>query len=220
MAKVREIYVSWRSGKGARRRLVGSIKRSANDGITFRYLEAGAKTAEKEGFTGYTGFPLDYKVIYEERDLDIFSLRLTPFERKENPKVLRFWEAEGVTDKFELLALTQGLLPTDNYEFLGIFYPDKGFRFVTDIAGLSHTEVKVGSIKSGDSIDYLLEDNEHAFKGKAVKLLKAGNAIGYIKNVHNSIFLDSKAKLKLTVKEVEENGIVKNIFLTVDSSYS
>ncbi|MCU0440889.1 MAG: hypothetical protein MUE96_00680 [Bacteroidia bacterium] len=219
MIKVREIYVSWRSGDGSRRKLVGVLKRSANKGITFQYLSEDGKEAEKEGFEGYSGFPLDYSAIYKERDLDIFSLRLVPLERKESSKILHFWEAEGVTDKFELLALTQGLLPTDNYEFLGLFYPKKGFKFVSDIAGLSHFKIESGLIKVGDVLDYKIESHKHAFKKKAVKLIWQTTEIGYIKNVHNNIFLESNKKLNVSVKQIEENGIVKNIFITIDSTF-
>jgi len=219
MVRVREIMVTWKSGVGARRKIVGVIKRSATNGITFRYIESGCIDAKKEGFNGYTGFPLDNNKVYEEKNLDIFSLRLVPFERKESATVLKFWEAEGITDKFDLLALTQGLLPTDNFEFLGLFYPTKNFKFVTDVAGLSHNKIPKGLVSVSDSIEYIIEDNANAYKGKAIKLLKNDVEIGYIKNVHNNIFLETKEKLKLTVRGIEENGKVKNIFLLVDSTY-
>lgn len=219
MVRVREIKVTWKSGVGARRKIVGVLKRSATNGITFQYSKSGCHEAIEEGFSGYTGFPLDYEKIYEEKNLDIFSLRLVPFERKESATVLKFWEAEGIKDKFDLLALTQGLLPTDNFEFLGLFYPTKNFRFVTDVAALSHISLPKGSIKIGDTIEYTIEDNNHAFKKKAVKLFKDEFEIGYIKNVHNNIFLEANEKIKLTVKGIEENGIIKNIFLLVDSTY-
>jgi len=220
--RFREIYLSWRKEKGSRRKIVGVIKRTATDGITFRYIKEGVEEAKKEGFKEYSGFPLNYDKVYSENNLDIFSLRLVPFERKDNKKLLEFWSAEGVTDKFDLLALTQGLLPTDNFEFLGKFTPAKGFRFVTDIAGLSHIELEKDTVKKGDIINYEFETNENAFDGKAVKVFKNKIHIGYIKLIHDSIFkkIKNNKKLSLKVKEVDQNGHIRNIFIEVDSTYS
>jgi len=219
--RFREIYLSWRKEKGSRRKIVGVIKRTATDGITFRYIKEGVEEAKKEGFKEYSGFPLDYNNIYSENNLDIFSLRLVPFERKNNKKLLEFWSAEGVTDKFDLLALTQGLLPTDNFEFLGSYNPTKGFKFVTDIAGLSHIELEKDTVKKGDILNYEFENNKNATGGIAVKVFKDKTHIGYIKLIHDSIFkkVKSNKKLSLKVKEVDQNGRIRNIFIEVDSTY-
>ncbi len=214
--KVREILLSWRKERGSRRKVVGVLKRTATTGITFRYLKKGALEAKEEGFKEYPGFPLDFNKIYQENDLDIFSLRLIPFDRKDNLKLIEFWEAQGVTDKFDLLALTQGMLPTDNFEFLGNFNPQKNFRFVTDLAGLSHIKLENGSVKIGDKLTYIFKENRKSLKGRAVIVFKGEMKVGFIKIVHDNIFLNSKNKrLSLTVKEVEQNGMIKNIFVLV-----
>lgn len=217
--KVREIYLSWRKGKGGPRKLVGVLKRTPSNGITFKYLKDGVEDAKTEGFKEYAGFPLSYEKVYQENDLDIFSLRLIPFDRKDNIQLLKFWEALGCKDKFDLLALTQGLLPTDNFEFLGLYNPSKGFKFVTDLAGLSHLSLLRGLVSVGDVLNYEIEANVHAFRGSAVKVYKGNHHIGYIKNVHNNIFLKTSKDLKLVVKEIEQNGIMKNIFVVVDSNF-
>jgi len=215
--KVREIHLSWRKGIGSRRRIVGKLIRTSTNGITFRYLEKGCKEAKEEGFSEYPGFPINYKALYQEDDLDIFSLRLISFERKDNLKLLKFWEAEGVTDKFDLLALTQGKLPIDNFEFLGLFNPAKGFKFVTDIAGLSHLQLERGVVNIGDKLTYEFESSENAYFKRAVKVFKNDLHIGYIKNIHNNIFLNlAPNTLLLTVKDIEQNGIIKNIFVLVN----
>ncbi len=221
MRKFREIYLSWRKEKGSRRKIVGVIKRTATDGITFRYIKEGVEEAKKEGFKEYAGFPLNYDKSYSEINLDIFSLRLVPFERKDNKKLLDFWLASGVTDKFDLLALTQGLLPTDNFEFLGKFNPTKGFKFVTDIAGLSHIELEKDTVKNGDKLSYVFESNKDATDGRAVKVFKGDIHVGYIKLIHDHIFKNVKGnkKLSLIVKEVDQNGHIRNIFIEVDSTY-
>ena len=221
MIRFREIYLSWRKEKGNRRKIVGVIKRTSTNGITFRYIKKGVEEAIKEGFKEYSGFPLDYDKVYSENNLDIFSLRLVPFERTDNKTLLEFWAAEGITDKFDLLALTQGLLPTDNFEFLGNFNPSKGFKFVTDIAGLSHINLDKDEIKKGDKLYYEFEQNENAYNERAVKVFKGNTHIGYIKLIHDQIFLKVKGnkKLNLTVKEVDQNGRIRNIFIEVNSTY-
>lgn len=217
--KVRTIYLSWRKGKGGRRKLVGILKRTATNGIVFKYLKEGVKDAESEGFKEYPGFPLRFDKEYKEDDLDVFSLRLIPFDRKDNIQLLKFWEAEDVSDKFDLLALTQGILPTDNFEFLGVFNPYKRFKFVTDLAGLSHLSLEKGTLSKGDVLNYEIEFHDKAFGKKAIKVFKSNTHIGYIKNVHNNIFLQTPKKIKLSIKEIEQNGIIKNVFVLVDSTF-
>ena len=53
MKAIGSIYLSWRKGKGSRRKIVGIIKRNVNDGIRFSYIEKGIKEAQSEGFTPY-----------------------------------------------------------------------------------------------------------------------------------------------------------------------
>ena len=217
--KVREIFISWRKGKGSRRNLIGVLKRTASNGITFRYLKEGVEKAKQEGFREYPGFPIDYTKDYQEGDLDIFSLRLIPFERKDNPQLLKFWEANDVSDKFNLLALTQGLMPTDNFEFLGLFNPTREFRFVTDLAGLSHLALEKGSVEVGDVLTYEKEGNTLAYKNIAIRVFKRDQQVGYIKNIHNNVFIMAKGEIKLSVKALEQNGVIKNIFVLVDCTY-
>jgi hypothetical protein len=215
--RIREIYLSWRKGPGHRRKLVGVLKRTSTDGITFKYLKEGVEEAQKEGFSSYPGFPVVYDKTYSEKDLDIFSLRLIPLDRKDNAKSLSFWEATDVKDKFDLLALTQGILPTDNFELLGLFNPSKQFRFVSDLAGLTHLQLEKGTVREGDQLTYQTKRNVNAFRDTAVAVYKGEKLIGYIKNIHNNIFLSTSHKLKLTVKSVDQNGHIRKIFVLIDS---
>lgn len=215
--KVREIYLSWRKGTGHRRQLVGLLRRTATNGITFQYLENGVEAAKKEGFDSYPGFPVEYGKVYAENDLDIFSLRLVPFERKDNQRSLSFWEATGVQDKFDLLALTQGILPTDNFELLGLFYPSKQFRIVSDLTGLSHLELERGTVAEGDELTYKIVNNSRAFRDKAVEVYKWEKKVGYIKNVHNNIFLKAKQPIRVKVKSIDQNGKIRKIFVLIES---
>lgn len=215
--KINRIYLSWRKEKGSRRNLVGVLKRTANEGITFEYTKIGVEKAQKDGFNGYPGIPLDISKKYKENSLDIFSLRLLPLDRADSKKHLSFWHAEKEEDKFNILALTQGLSASDNFEFLGLYHPEKGFRFVTDIAGLSHLEEPLtkDSIHVGDPITYEIERSEHAYKGLAVKLYKGNLQLGYVKNIHNAIFINSKYKLDIQVCAIDQNGTIRQIFVQV-----
>jgi hypothetical protein len=215
--KVRLIYLSWRKEKGARRKLVGVLKSTATNGILFKYLKEGVEDARKEGFVEYPGFPIDFDKEYHEDNLDIFSLRLIPFERADRSKYLSFWEAANISDKFSLLAYTQGFSQTDNFEFLGLFHPKVGLKFVTDLAGISHLldEISKDSLKIGDKLSYEIEYNSLAFKSRAVKIYKGDVHLGYIKNVHNNVFIEAKSKIDLEVKSLDQNGIIKQIFVIV-----
>jgi len=215
--KVREIYLSWRKGPGHRRKLVGILKRTSTDGISFRYLKEGVEEAQKEGFSSYPGFPVAFDKTYSEKDLDIFSLRLIPFDRKDNLKSLSFWEATDVKDKFDLLALTQGILPTDNFELLGLFNPSKHFRFVSDLAGLSHLKLEKGTVSEGNQLTYQIKRSVNAFRDTAVLVYKGEKLIGYIKNIHNNIFLNTSHTIRLTVKSVDQNGHIRKIFVLIES---
>lgn len=216
--KVRRIYISWRKGRGSRRKIIGVIERTVLTGITFRYLKEGAEKALEDGFKEYPGFPLVYDKPYKEDDLDVFGLRLLSSDRPDYSKHLKFWEAEGITDKFTLLALTQGLLPTDNFEFLGLYNADNKLKFVTDISGLSHIELSKDLVMPGDQLIYEIEANKNAYHDKAVKVFKNDLHVGYIKNIHNHVFITSPKKYNLTVKSIDQNGIIRQIFVLVESS--
>ena len=214
--KIREIYLSWRKGTGHRRAIVGILKRTPANGITFKYLKKGVEEAQKEGFNSYPGFPVDFDKIYSEKDLDIFSLRLVPFDRKDNLKSLSFWEATDIPDQFDLLALTQGILPTDNFELLGLFNPSRHFRFVSDLAGLTHLQVENGSVKAGDILTYQTKRNSRAFRDTAVEVFKGEKRIGNIKNIHNNVFINASHKIKLTVKSTDQNDFIRKIFVLIE----
>jgi len=215
--KVRRIYVSWRKGRGDRRKLIGIIERTIQEGITFQYLRKGVESAINEGFKDYPGFPVDYEKKYSENNLDIFGLRLLPSDRPDFQKYLDFWEAREIKDKFVLLALTQGILPTDNFEFLGYFNPDKNLKFVTDLSGLSHLELPRNTVIPGDRLEYCTEISEYSFEQRAIKVFKGDQHLGYIKNVHNHPFLKSKKPLTITVKSLDQNGTIRQIFALVEN---
>jgi hypothetical protein len=70
MKAIGNIHLIWRLGKGSRRISVGTIKKSASEGIRFQYNQEGVKQAKKLGFVHYEGFP-DTDKVYTENVIEI-----------------------------------------------------------------------------------------------------------------------------------------------------
>ena len=118
-----------------------------------------------------------------------------------------FWDvkSEYRNDKFMLLANTQGMLPTDNFEFLADFELTPGFSLITEICGLSKNKFQSGFLSAGDLLRWEKEPvNE--FDKFAVHIFKEEIAIGYIKHIHSKLFYQEEGKdLKVTVKSFDQN---------------
>lgn len=210
------IFLSWRQGSGHRRHIVGVLKKSAVIGVTFEYLSNGVEKAKEQGFIPYTEFP-ELDKVYSENVLDIFSSRLTKSERSDISEFYKFWEISEKRneDKFYLLAHTQGFLPTDNFEFLADYHPISDLKFLTDLAGVSHLKLPVDTISVGDELTFIKEYNNEK-DPKAIRIFKGTKTIGYIKKVHCNVFHKSKGdKLKLRIKAIEKNGVIKRVFVKV-----
>jgi hypothetical protein len=207
MKEIGYIYLSWREGLGKGRHIVGVLKRNATLGVRFSYIAKGVESAQKDGFSPYTEFP-DLKKEYSVNVLEIFSQRLIKSERS---------DSKYKDDNYYLLAHTQGLNPSDNFEFLADYNPNESLRFLTDLANLSNLQLPAGFVKTGDILTYSLEPNNE-FDDKAVRVFKGKQEVGYIKRIHSRIFYKQKGnQLKLHVKAVEQNGIIKRIFVKVCS---
>jgi hypothetical protein len=210
------IYLVWRKGKGSRRRIVGKIKRNATDGVRFEYIISGVIEAQKEGFTPYIDFP-DTSKIYTENVLDIFGQRLIKSDRSDIQKYHDFWSIDPryKEDKFYLLAYTQGMLSTDNFEFLAESHPVKDLKFVSEICGLSHSKLSPDTLSIGDKLTWKLEKDNPIDKS-AVKVFKNSIEIGYVKLIHSRIFHKKlKSLLKITVKSIDKNGILNRVFIDI-----
>lgn len=214
MKEVGKIYLSWRESLGGRRYIVGVLKRNATEGIRFSYLIKEVEKAIKNGFSPYTEFP-DINKEYTDNVLEVFGQRIMKSERADISDFYDFWEIDPQfqDDKYYLLAHTQGLNPTDNFEFLADYNPHKDFRFLTDLAGLSHTRLKADEVKPGDILTYKLEPS-NLYDRYAVQVFKGDKEIGYIKKIHSKVFYKQDG-FKLIVKAVEQNGIIKRIFVKV-----
>ena len=211
------IYLAWRKGHGHGRHVVGSLRKTAERGFVFKYDKEAAAIAEKEGFTPYTEFP-DLNKLYNSNVLEIFALRLIKGARPDVQGFYTFWEIEPEfkTDKFYLLGHTQGLLPTDNFEFLADYHSVEGLHFLTELTGLNTSKLTGGSLREGDKLQFVLDD-KNEFDRFAVSVFKNDKEIGHIKKIHSRVFHKPGAEdLKLSVKAVDQNGIIKRVFIRVE----
>jgi len=216
---VKKIYLSWRrGGKGTHRYLVGELIRQAGGLFTFQYDAAEVAKAKEEGFSNYPEFKDTDASIKYAGDLEsIFSLRLMPESRADRNDYLNFWVASNADyDWFDELALTQGKLATDTFEFLGAYdYNINGFQFVTDLAALSHVKPSVTLVEPNDELEFELEPG-NVRDGYAVKIMKGATHIGYVKRGHNLYFQNANPnRLKLVVRGIDKNGELNQLYILV-----
>lgn len=216
MKEIGNIHLCWRPGKGSKRISVGTIKHSVTGGVRFIYNPVGVQEAKKYGFTCYEGFP-DIEKEYTENVIEIFGQRIIKSERSDVSVFYDFWGVDKAykDDDVYMLAYTQGLLPTDNFEFLADFNPAKGLSFVSEIAGLSEAQLPAGTITVGDELTYVLEPT-NVHDDKAVKLFKGVDYVGYVKLIHSRVFHKVNHPFKIVAHSLEANGIVKRVFIKVN----
>ncbi len=210
------IFLAWRKGAGSRRILVGTIKRSSTAGVKFEYSQEGVVEAKKDGFVPYPDFP-DTTKVYAENVLEIFGQRLNKSEREDIQKYYSYWEVDSAlkNDKFYLLAHTQGLLPTDNFEFLADYNPTAGLSFITELCSLTKLQLSSDVLQEGDQLSWIREPN-NSYDNKAVKVYKGNVFVGYIKKVHSRVFYKKNADgLRITVKSLNKNGHINRVFIKV-----
>jgi hypothetical protein len=213
MKTIGNIQLIWRPGKGSRRISIGTIKKNETDGVRFQYNPTGVEEARKLGFEHYEGFP-DTNKVYSENVLQIFGQRLIKSERTDSKDFYDFWniDVSKAKHKFYMLAFTQGLLPTDNYEFLADFNPVKNLSFVTEITNLTESQISSEKVSVGDLLRYELEP-ENNYDKSAVKVFKNDLYLGRIKLIHCNVFHKTKKIFKLEVQGIEKNGVLKRVFV-------
>lgn len=213
---IRVIYIAWRKQAGDRRHIIAKIKRNVSEGISFKYLE-GYEDAKKDGLDHFLGFKDAQKLTPETID-HLLALRVVSKERPDRNRYLSFWEAEKLEDNFDILALTQGKTQTDNFEFLADYkhQPNENLKFVTDLANLSRLSLPAKTLLKDDVLTYKLEKN-NKYDNYAVCLYKGDIKVGYIKKIHNKVFHQKRRNMKLTVKAVDENGVIKQVFVKIES---
>jgi hypothetical protein len=214
---IRLIYISWRKGEGSRRYIIAKVKKNAS-GYTFAYIPEEVEKAAADGFQYFPGFQ-DLNKEYTENVIETLSLRLMPKDRPDRQNYLAFWEAQNEKDPFTILGLTQAKSFTDNFEFLARYNPVSNLKFVTDLAGLSYEQLARDTVKVGDLLRYEL-DPDNKYDRYAVKVFKDKLFLGYFKKVHSRVLFKHKKSQKpfhLTVKAVDQNGTIKQIFVKVEA---
>lgn len=204
MTEFEKIFLVWRKGAGTRRHAIGVLEKTSEGKNEFYYLPRAIDLIKEEGFTPYTEFQ-DLKTRYNGNVAEIFGQRLTKSDRPDISNFYKFWEVdpEKANDKFYLLGKTQGLVPTDNFEFLAEYIYQPSLHFLTELAGLSKYNTPRGTIKSGDVLRYEL-DKGNIYDKYAVMVYKNDTLLGYIKKYHSKVFYDAgDQKLHLQVKAVE-----------------
>ncbi|MDQ6608425.1 MAG: HIRAN domain-containing protein, partial [Bacteroidota bacterium] len=117
--------------------------------------------------------------------------------------------------KFYMLGHTQGLQPTDNFELLADYNLVDGLHFLTELAGLSAYQLLSGTLKEGDVLRFEL-DKKNVHDHEAVTVFKGEAEVGHIKRIHCRVFHKPGAEnLKLSLKSVDKNGIIKKAFIKV-----
>lgn len=213
------IILVWRLGKGHRRIPVAIIKSNTSQ-TTFKYIKNGVEKAKKEGFVCFPDFP-DTEKIHSINVLKILSLRINDSERSDIEDYYKFWEVpvSAQKDTYRLLAYTQGILPTDNFEFLAEYYGVEGIRFVSELTSLSINTLDNKCINEGDELEWKQErDNE--FDTCAVSAYKNGVKLGYVKRIHSHVFyLPYSQNLRIRVKKIEHNDHISRAFILIYNNY-
>jgi hypothetical protein len=216
---IKQIYLIWRRGRNDSRIKVGVITKNQTEGVRFRYIPSGIKDAIEKGFNMYPDFP-NPDIVYKNNVLETFAQRLTNTERGDIQKYYDYWEIlpSLKNNKFYVLAQTQGLLSTDNFEFIAEYYPVKGLRFTSEICGLTKRQLSSGTLEVGEVLIWKLE-KDNIYDKYAVHLYKKnGQEVGYVKTIHSKVFHDSKYKrFEVKVKSLEQNGHINRAFITVST---
>lgn len=214
---IKKITLVWRQGRSHSRIPVATIKSNVS-GTTFAYDKRGVEEACKLGFVCFPEFP-DTEKKYSTNVLKILAQRINDRERSDIQSYYDFWEIpeKARLDSYRMLAYTQGILPTDNFEFLAEYYGLKGVHFVSEISGLSHHQLDNDSIKVGDVLQWKKEPgNEH--DPYAVALYKDGVKLSYVKKIHSRVFyLKRSYRLTVTVKKIEHNGHISKAYIVIDA---
>ena len=210
------IFLAWRKGPGCSRLIIGVIKRNATEGTTFRYLKEGLEEARKDGFVTYPDFP-DESKVYSDHVLDIFGQRLNKSEREDIYKYYEYWEIdpEKKNDKYYLLAHTQGMLPTDNFELLADYNPVKNLSFTSELCSLTHLKLPSNTLEEGDVLRWERE-SYNEYDKYAIKGFKGDIFVGRVKRIHSQVFYKKHGnKLRITVKSINRNGHLNRVFIKI-----
>lgn len=214
--EIGHIFLAWRKGPGYSRVIIGVIKRNITEGTTFRYIKKGLANAKKDGFVTYPDFP-DENRVYSDHILNIFGQRLNKSEREDIHKYYNYWEIDSKKqdDKYYLLAHTQGMLPTDNFELLADYNSIKELSFTSELCSLTHLQLPADTIEEGDILQWK-RDSSNEYDKYAINVFKNDVFVGRVKRIHSRVFYKKHGdKLKITVKSINKNGHINRAFIKI-----
>ena len=221
----RSIYLVWKQADHEKRYVVGRLTETDYVYYAFSYEPGNdLDEAHKKGFQGYPSFPLtNTKKIYDDGVIQSFALRLPARTRIDFKHLLEFWEIKNseISD-FDLLSITGGRLPTDNFEFIDPHLFKRPNKFLTYLAGFKyHADDSIlRTLKNGVLVELEREPNNHHDQN-AVKVIYMNNKIGYINRVHAATLaaeMDSGKEVKASIKNVEANGVIYSVLLRIELS--
>jgi hypothetical protein len=209
------IYLTWKKGPGSRRIPVAKISNGSTTGVRFKYILKNVDLAKKEGFSYFAGFS-KIDLEYSENVLEILGQRITKSERNDLKEFYHFWSIDPSkkNDIFYMLGMTQGLLPTDNFEFLADFNPIKDQIIISEITSLSKSKIPSDLLTVGDELTFVREPN-NSFDNNAVEIFSGQIKLGYLKTIHSKVFYKTHYNPKITVHHLEKNGIIKRAFVKI-----
>lgn len=215
---IKHLIVVWRPGR-SKSRIPVAIVKSNVFGTTFKYLQEGVEKAQNDGFVCFPDFP-SIQDIHETNVLKILSQRINNSERSDIQGYYDFWEVpdKAKGDAYRLMSYTQGILPTDNFEFLAEYYGTRGIRFVSELTGLTSNPLENDALKEGDELVWIREPYNE-YDPYAVALFREGQRLGYVKSIHSKVFyLPNSSSLKVRIKRIEHNGHISRAFILIYNS--
>lgn len=213
MKSIGNIYLAWRKDANSPRILVGVIKKNATKGVRFFYLADGAIEARLQGFDTYPTFP-DVTEVYTEDVLRFFGLRILKAAKDGFENSEAYFDAWGINREYKskpfyMLAYTQGMLESDNFEFLASFNPQKDFSLVTEVDDFQPAVISTLDLQVGDTLKYKMTKGS-----EEVKLYKDQRYVGKVKIVHSRIFAKAK-NLIVKVHRLEHGAEQSKAFIRI-----
>lgn len=211
----RSAHLIWQSppeGSGSRRRLPVALLRDVDGKVTFEYLRETEEfaIAQREGFNGYFGIPLDREDTSDA--IRTLGRRLPNPERSDYADYLaRFGlSPEQRLPTLSLLAYTGARMTSDSFSFADTFEGfDRPFEYIFDVAGRRHYQAETPEPMFGEPVEFRHEPS-NVEDCDAVEILNAsGDRFGYVNR--------SQAK---SVCEWLQNGSVRGTVFRVNGTPS
>lgn len=174
------------------RRVVGVVLRRAIGLYGFRYLTdtEDYREAVAAGFKGFPAFKHQDREI-TQGVVEALVRRLPPRSREDFAEYLALHRLPNPfpASDFALLGYTRARLPSDGFELVPVFSPDKvPCELIIEIAGTRHTfGADVSSVRIGDPVTFMQESANPVDKN-AILVCHNGHPIGYVNRALRDVF--------------------------------